>query len=195
MKNIAIFISGTGSNMMSVVQSIKNGKIKNANVSFILSSTEKAKGLIYAKENDIKTFVLDYKKLKKEEVINLMLGYLNENNIDLVVLAGFIKPIYGEVLDNFKGKFINIHPSLLPLFSGKGFYGLNVHSAVLNSGAKITGASVHYVDAGIDTGEIIIQETCDVYEDDTPEILQKRVLEIEHKILSNAVDKVLNFYN
>ncbi len=193
MNNIAIFISGTGTNMQSVVKAVQSGEIRNANVSLVLSSSSSAKGLIFAKENDIKTDVVSYKGKSDDEIADFILAKLEEYKIDLVVLAGFIKVIPKKVIDNFDKDIINIHPSLIPLFCGKGYYGLKVHQAVIASGMKVSGATVHYVDSGVDTGKIIMQKTVEVLDDDTAETLQKRVLsQVEHKILKQAVDKVLN---
>ncbi len=192
MKNIAIFISGTGTNMMNVVEAVASNEVKDANVSLVLSSSKSAKGLIYAEDKGIDTSVISYKGKDLDEVADELLQVLSGRNIELIVLAGFIKILPEKFIDEFKGDVINIHPSLIPLFCGKGFYGMKVHEAVMESGMKVSGATVHFVDGGVDTGKIIMQKTCDISDDDTAESLQKKVLKIEHEILKKAVDKVLN---
>ncbi len=192
MKKIAIFISGTGTNMMNVVNAVQDGEISNASVDIIISSSSKAKGLLFARENGIDTDIISYKDKALDEVASELLDMISGRDIDLIVLAGFIKIIPEAFIDGFKGDIINIHPSLIPLFCGKGFYGMRVHEAVISSGMKVSGATVHYVDGGVDTGEIILQRCCQIEDTDTAETLQKKVLTIEHEILKLAVDKVLN---
>ncbi len=192
MKNIAIFISGTGTNMMNVVEAVERGEIQNSSVCLVLSSTSKAKGLTYARDKGIDAVTVSYKDKSLEDVADIMMDTISKYHIDLVVLAGFIKILPEKFIDEFEGDIINIHPSLIPLFCGKGYYGIKVHEAAIQSGMKVSGATVHYVDKGVDTGKIIMQKTCEILDGDTPETLQKRVLKIEHEILKKAVDKVLN---
>ncbi len=192
MKKIAIFISGTGTNMMNVVEAVSTGEIRDARVELIVSSSVNAKGLVFAKEQGIDTDVILYKGKSLDEVSTELSTMIAGRDIDLIVLAGFIKIVPEAFIDGFKGDIINIHPSLIPLFCGKGFYGIRVHEVVISSGMKVSGATVHYVDGGVDTGEIIMQRCCEIEDTDTAETLQKKVLTIEHEILKLAVDKVLN---
>ncbi len=191
MTKLAIFISGSGSNMKAIVENIENGKIKGATPALVLSSTEKAGGLAFAKEKGIATEVFSYKGLSGEEVEEGLSKILEGYDIDMIILAGFIKILPAGLTKKYKNKILNIHPSLIPKFCGKGFYGLKVHEEVIKANETESGATVHYVDEGVDTGQIILQESCPVYKDDSPEVLQKRVLKIEHKIYSEAIAKVL----
>lgn len=191
MKKIAIFISGTGSNMKAIVESIERGDIKDVSPALVLSSTEKAKGLVYAKEKGINTSIFSYRGLSEKEINDGLMEVLEKNEIDMIILAGFMKILPAELTKKYKNRILNIHPSLIPKFCGKGFYGMKVHEAVIEAGESESGATVHFVDEGVDTGKIILQEKCPVYEDDSPEDLQKRVLKIEHKIYSEAITKVL----
>ncbi len=192
MLKLAIFISGTGSNMKAIVESIERGDIENVSPALVLSSTEKAKGLHYAKEKGIDTHVFSYKGLSQDEINAGLLDILAKYDIDMIILAGFMKILPAELTRKYKDKILNIHPSLIPKFCGKGFYGMRVHEAVIEAGEKESGATVHFVDEGVDTGKIILQEKCAVYETDSAEDLQKRVLKIEHTIYSKAIDIVAN---
>ncbi|MCT4508905.1 MAG: phosphoribosylglycinamide formyltransferase [Tepidibacter sp.] len=177
MLNIAVMISGSGSNLQSLIDGCKNDI--NGNIKMVISSNKEAYGLTRARENNIKNV---YEKDEKK-----IIEILKQENIDLVVLAGYLKIISKEFVSEFKNKIINIHPSLIPSFCGKGYYGKIVHQKVLEYGAKITGATVHFVDEIADNGPIIIQEAVEVKDFDTVDTLQKRVLHVEHKIIKNAV--------
>ncbi len=192
MINLAIFISGSGSNMKAIVENIKQNKITGAKPVLVLSSTAKAGGLEYAKNSGIDTAVFSYKGLSNEQISDGLIELLDKYDVDLIILAGFIKILPEKLVKKYQGKILNIHPSLIPKFCGKGFYGLKVHEAVIKAGETETGVTVHYVDEGVDTGQIILQRSCPVYKDDTPEVLQKRVLKIEHEIYSEALSVILS---
>ena len=179
--NIAVLISGSGSNLQAVMDAVSNGTISNARVSLVISNREGAYGLERAKKNNIPNFVI-----KKDETLTL-LDTLRTYKTNGVVLAGYLSILPPDVVIAYKDKIINIHPALLPAFGGKGFYGIRVHQAVLESGERYTGATAHLVDHGIDTGAILVQGVVPVLVGDTAEILQKRVLEMEHIVLVHAV--------
>lgn len=191
MKKIAVFISGTGSNMISIVNAAESGLIEGAEIALVLASKPSAKGLDFARNKGIKTAVFVYGDKNDSEIAKGLSELMERNSIDFIALAGYVKVLPKDFTDKYKGKIVNIHPSLIPLFCGKGFYGLKVHQAVLDSGMKVTGATVHFVDSGVDTGKIIEQDTCRVFNDDTAEILQKRVLEIEHRIFPLAISNLI----
>ncbi len=197
MLNIAVLVSGSGSNLQAIIDEKKNGALDNVNISCVISNKSDVFALKRAKENNIESKVFlkkDYTahSLWEEDLIK----YLKEKEIDLVVLAGFLTILSANFVENFTNRIINIHPSLIPSFCGDGFYGLNVHKAALKKGVKISGATVHYVDAGVDTGEIIIQKAVEVLDGDTPEILQKRILtEAEWVILPQAIKKIADKKN
>ncbi|EDS77575.1 phosphoribosylglycinamide formyltransferase [Clostridium botulinum C str. Eklund] len=184
MLKIAVLISGGGSNLQSIIDNIESKKL-NCSIECVISDKEGAFGIERAKEHNIKTFVFD-RKIYKNTVSQKILEVLEEK-VDLIVLAGYLSIIKGDILKKFKNKIINIHPSLIPSFCGKGMYGIKVHEKALEYGVKVTGCTVHFVDEGTDTGSIIIQKTVNVENDDTPEILQKRVLVEEHKALPEAI--------
>ena len=190
MKRIAIFVSGGGTDMQSVIDSIKRGEI-NGKVVLVIAS----KNGIYAIERAIKENI-PYKVFPKENYPSLdamddeILKVLNEYKIDLIVLAGYLNILTEKLVKSYDRKIINIHPSLIPKHCGKGYYGIRVHKSVIESGDTVSGATVHYVDENADTGEIIMQKTVPVYDTDTPEILQERVLELEHRLLPEAVKKL-----
>ncbi len=174
-KNIAVLISGGGTNLQALIDNEKdfNGKIK-----IVISNRKDAYGLVRAEKNNIDTFVI-----KDNEVL---LKTLKENNIDLIVLAGYLKILPKSLIREYENKIINIHPSLIPAFCGSGFYGMRVHDAVIKKGVKYSGATTHFVNEFADEGPIIMQEALLVLDSDAEE-LQKRVLEIEHKILVKSV--------
>ncbi|CAH2211975.1 phosphoribosylglycinamide formyltransferase [Tepidibacter aestuarii] len=177
MLNIAVMISGSGSNLQSLIDGCKDDI--NGDIKIVISDNKEAYGLTRARENKIKAV---YEKDEKK-----IIEMLKNENIDLIVLAGYLKIISEEFVSEFKDKIINIHPSLIPSFCGKGYYGKIVHQKVLEYGAKITGATVHFVDEKADNGPIIIQEAVEVEDVDTVDTLQKRVLHVEHNILKKAV--------
>lgn len=178
MLNIGVLISGGGTNLQAIIDETKSGGI-NGTVKLVISNKENAYGLERARLSGIKAIY----ETDEDKII----GLLKENNIDLIVLAGYLKIITPKFVDEFRNKIINIHPSLIPSFCGKGYYGEKVHQGVIDYGAKVTGATVHFVDEGADTGAIIMQETVNVEQDDDAKSLAKRVLEVEHRILKESI--------
>jgi phosphoribosylglycinamide formyltransferase-1 len=179
--NLAVLISGSGSNLQAVIDAVENSTIPNARVALVVSSRENAFGLERAAKHGIVNMVIDRQDTKK------LTDTLKAHNIDGVILAGYLTILSPELIEAYSGRIINIHPALLPLFGGKGFYGLKVHRAVLASGVKYTGATAHLVDCGVDTGAILVRGVLPILPDDTAESIQKRVLNIEHKVLVQAV--------
>ena len=178
MLNIGVLISGGGTNLQAIIDETKSGGI-NGTIKLVISNKENAYGLERARLSGIKAIY----ETDEDKII----GLLKENNIDLIVLAGYLKIITPKFVDEFRNKIINIHPSLIPSFCGKGYYGEKVHQGVIDYGAKVTGATVHFVDEGADTGAIIMQETVNVEQDDDAKSLAKRVLEVEHRILKESI--------
>ena len=178
MLNIGVLISGGGTNLQAIIDETKSGGI-NGKVKLVISNKEDAYGLERARLSGIKAVY----ETDEDKII----GLLKENNIDLIVLAGYLKIITPKFVDEFRNKIINIHPSLIPSFCGKGYYGEKVHHGVIDYGAKVTGATVHFVDEGADTGAIIMQETVNVEQYDDAKSLAKRVLEVEHRILIESI--------
>ena len=178
MLNIGVLISGGGTHLQAIIDETKSGGI-NGTVKLVISNKENAYGLERARLSKIKAVY----ETDEDKIIEL----LKENNIDLIVLAGYLKIITPKFVDEFRNKIINIHPSLIPSFCGKGYYGEKVHQGVIDYGAKVTGATVHFVDEGADTGAIIMQEAVNVEQDDDAKSLAKRVLEVEHRILKESI--------
>lgn len=184
---LGVLVSGTGTNLQAIIDSIKAGKL-NASIEIVISSREDAYALKRARDNNIESVAICPERyLSKMEYEEAMIKKLKEAKVELVILAGYIKVLSPHFVRAFAGRIINIHPSLIPAFCGKGYYGLRVHKAVLEYGVKVTGATVHFVDEGTDTGPIILQKAVEVKDDDTPEILAKRVLEVEHELLPEAI--------
>ena len=179
--NIAVLISGSGTNLQAVIDATENRTIPNATVALVVSNHEGVFGLERAKKHGIENMVISKNEPEK------LLDTLIKRNINGIVLAGYLSILPPEIINAYAGRIINIHPALLPDFGGMGFYGINVHKAVLKSGVKITGATAHIVDTGVDTGAILVQGEVPVIPEDTPESLQKRVLITEHKVLIKAV--------
>jgi len=179
--NLAVLISGSGSNLQAVIDATENGTIPNAKVALVVSSRENVFGLERAEKHGISNMAID--RLDTEKLMETLKTY----NIDGIILAGYLTVLAPEMIAAYAGKIINIHPALLPLFGGKGFYGIKVHQAVLASGEKYTGATAHLVDCGIDTGAVLVRGAIPVLPDDTAESLQKRVLKVEHNVLVQAV--------
>lgn len=192
MKNIVVCVSGGGTDLQSIIDGVENGLIK-AKIQAVISSKKGVYAEKRAEKHNIPFIAITKEDFPdKEERYSEMLEVLGDFNPDLIVLAGYINILPPKVVDRFRGKIINIHPSLIPKHCGKGFYGLKVHESVIASGDKETGVTVHYVDEGADTGEIIRQEKVPVSEGDTPEILQQRVLAVEHKVLPEVVAEIVN---
>lgn len=189
MMNIAVLVSGGGTNLQALIDAQSRGDIKGGKITCVISSNPNAYALERAKQNNIKTRVLvrkDFDDIQKYSAA--MRDALIEENADLVVYAGFMTILDEQVVQAFPNKMMNVHPALIPSFCGKGFYGLHVHEAVLESGVKLTGATVHFVTEECDAGPIILQKAAVVKTGDTPEALQKRVMEeCEWKILPEAV--------
>lgn len=184
MLRIGVLISGGGTNLQSIIDAVEQG-ILDAKVECVISDREGVYGLERAKKHGIKALVVD-RKIHKQELSNIILGHL-KNNVDIIVLAGFLSILKGEIIQEFKDRIVNIHPSLIPSFCGNGMYGLKVHEHVIKSGVKVSGCTVHFVDEFTDNGPIIIQRTVPVYFEDDAETLQKRVLVEEHKALPEAL--------
>ena len=189
---LAVLASGGGSNLQAIIDAIENRVLKSKIVC-VISNKVDAYALARARAHNIEAIYINPKSGAPEATSGLtydgkLLATLREKEVDLVVLAGYLKIIGPEVIDAYPEKMINIHPSLLPKYGGHGYYGLNVHKAVVESGDKESGATVHFVDKGIDTGEIILQKSIPVEDGDSPQTLQKRVLEeVEHKIFVQAI--------
>ena len=175
---IAVFVSGGGTNLQALIDAEKRGEIKSGKLALVVSNNPSAYALTRAADNGIKSVVISKKtEGSKEAMEEAMVRTLTENGIDLIVLAGFMCILSADFTRRYDKRILNIHPSLIPSFCGEGFYGLHVHEAALQKGVKVTGATVHYVNEIPDGGEIILQKAVDVEETDTPEILQKRVME------------------
>lgn len=185
MLNIAVLVSGGGTNLQSIIDGIKSGFLKDVNIKFVISDREGAYGIERAEKAGIETLVLD-RKIYKKELSDKIFEQL-QNKVDFIVLAGYLSIVDEPLISEFKDRIINIHPSLIPSFCGKGMYGLKVHEAAINYGVKFSGCTVHFVDENTDTGAIILQKVVEVKNDDTPEKLQKRILKEEHEALPLAV--------
>ena len=189
--NLAIFASGTGSNFINIYNNIINGKI-NANLNILISNNPNCQAVNFAKNNGINYSIIN--KFRCKSIMDEILDVLNNNNIHLVLLAGYMKKIPEVVVNKYSRKIINIHPALLPKFGGAGFYGMNIHEAVIKNREKETGITIHFVDNDYDTGEIIYQEKIKVKNEDSPDTLAKRVLELEHKIYPEIVRQFCDKY-
>ena len=189
MKNIVVLVSGGGTNLQALIDAQNRGEIKNGKITCVISSNPNAYALTRAQNNKISTEVLRRKDFAEfDEYDNALTELLKSKNADVVVLAGFMTILGSKVISAFENKIINIHPSLIPSFCGEGYYGLHVHEAALEKGVKVTGATAHFVNEVCDGGPIIIQKAVEIQNGDTPEILQKRVMEqAEWKILPKAV--------
>lgn len=194
MLKAAVLVSGGGTNLQAILDAIENGSITNAEVVSVISNSRKAYALERAAKAGIPTQCITRKDYPEPEQFNqALLEALQSSGADLVVLAGCLVVIPQIVVDAFPNRIINIHPALIPSFCGTGYYGLGVHEAALARGVKVTGATVHFVDGGTDTGPIILQKAVEIHEDDTPELLQRRVMEqAEWVILPQAIDLIAN---
>ena len=194
MLRVAVLVSGGGTNLQAIIDAVKDGTITNTELVAVISNNANAYALTRAKENGIEALCISPKDYAdRADFHKALLEKINELKVDLIVLAGYLVKIPEEMVHQYSHRIINIHPSLIPSFCGVGYYGLHVHEAVLEKGVKVTGATVHYVDEGMDTGEIIAQKPVMVEEGDTPEILQKRVMEqAEWKIMPQAIDLIAN---
>ncbi|MBE5897877.1 MAG: phosphoribosylglycinamide formyltransferase [Lachnospiraceae bacterium] len=191
---IAVLVSGGGTNLQAIIDKIADGTITNTEIALVIANNEGAYALERAANAGIEAECISPKSFPSREEFNVALtNRLVESGVDLVVLAGFLVNIPPMMVEKFPNRIINIHPSLIPSFCGKGFYGLHVHEGVLARGVKVTGATVHFVDDGTDTGPIILQKAVEVHQDDDPKSLQLRVMEqAEWNILPQAIDLIAN---
>jgi len=185
--NLAVFASGGGTNLQAIIDNIEAGKL-DACLKVVISNNSNAFALERARKHNIQAIHLSQKMFAtQDEFDDKLLSIFQENQIDLVVLAGYMKILSPRVIRAYKNRMINIHPALLPHFGGKGMYGIHVHEVVINSGVKITGVTVHLVDEIYDHGPIIMQNCIPVLDDDTPKSLAERVLKVEHELYSQAI--------
>ena len=191
---VLVMVSGGGTNLQAIIDRVKDGTITNTEIVGVISNNKNAYALTRAEENRIPSLCISPKDFETREIFNgKLLEAVESFEPDLVVLAGFLVVIPPEMIRKYENRMINIHPSLTPSFCGKGYYGLKVHEAALARGVKVVGATVHFVDEGTDTGPIILQKAVEVQQGDTPEVLQRRVMEqAEWQILPRAIDLIAN---
>jgi len=194
MLKVAVLVSGGGTNLQAIIDGVKNGSITNTSIEMVISNNKNAYALTRAQENGILAKAISPKDFATREEFNeALFGALTEKEIDLVVLAGCLVVIPEKIIRHFRNRIINIHPSLIPSFCGTGYYGLKVHEKALERGVKVTGATVHFVDEGTDTGPIIMQQPVMIQDDDTAKVLQQRVMEqAEWVIMPKAIDDIAN---
>ena len=194
MLKLAVCVSGGGTNLQAIIDAIENGTITNAEISIVIANNPNAYALERAKQHGIEAVCMSPKTYESRAAFNdAFCQKLIESGADLIVLAGFLVVIPPQVIEAFRNRIINIHPSLIPSFCGTGYYGLKVHEGVLSRGVKVTGATVHFVDEGTDTGPIILQKAVEVKQGDTPSVLQRRVMEqAEWIIMPKAIDLIAN---
>ncbi|MCR5835398.1 MAG: phosphoribosylglycinamide formyltransferase [Lachnospiraceae bacterium] len=194
MLRVGVLVSGGGTNLQAIIDAIAAGKITNAEIEVVISNKKDAYALERAKNNNIEAVCVSPKDYENRDDFNkALMDTIDGYNLDLIVLAGFLVVLPAELTRKYARKIINIHPSLIPSFCGDGFYGLKVHEEALKRGVKVTGATVHFVDEGTDTGPIIFQKAVEVQDGDTPEVLQKRVMEqAEWIILPKAINDIAN---
>lgn len=196
MLRVCVCVSGGGTNLQALMDAIDSGTVTNTQIVRVISNNKGAYALERAEKKGIDAIVVSPKDYESRELFNdALLQSVDEAKPDLIVLAGFLVVLPPKMIQKYEGRIINIHPALIPSFCGKGYYGLHVHEAVLARGVKITGATVHYVDEGTDTGPILLQKAVEVLPEDTPQILQQRVMEqAEWVILPQAVNMIANGY-
>ena len=194
MLRVGVMVSGGGTNLQAILDAVDEGRITNAEIEVVISNNPGAYALERAKNHGIEAVCMSPKDYETRDDFNrAFLEKVDEYHLDLIVLAGFLVKIPEAMVEKYEHRIINIHPSLIPSFCGVGYYGLKVHEAALARGVKVTGATVHYVDGGMDTGPIILQKAVEVQENDTPELLQRRVMEqAEWVILPKAIDMIAN---
>ena len=194
MLRVGVLVSGGGTNLQAIIDGIKNKVITNTEIEVVISNKKDAYALVRAKENGINAECISPKDFDERKDFNqALIDTLDKYKVDLIVLAGFLVVLPPEMISKYRNKIINIHPSLIPSFCGNGFYGLKVHEKALERGVKVTGATVHFVDEGTETGPIIYQKAVDILPGDTPEVLQKRVMEqAEWKIMPQAINDIAN---
>lgn len=184
MLRVAVCVSGGGTNLQAIIDALNSGKIRDAQIVRVISNNKNAYALTRAKDAGIEGVCVSPRDYENRERFNeALLECLKEADPDLIVLAGFMVAVPANVIEAYRGRIINIHPALIPSFCGKGYYGLHVHEKVLQRGAKVTGATVHFVDEDLDHGPILLQKAVEVREGDTPEVLQRRVMEEAEWIL------------
>ena len=194
MLRVGVMVSGGGTNLQAILDAVEEGRITNAEIKVVISNNPGAYALERARNRGIEAVCMSPKDYETRDDFNrAFLEKVDEYHLDLIVLAGFLVKIPEAMVEKYEHRIINIHPSLIPSFCGVGYYGLKVHEAALARGVKVTGATVHYVDGGMDTGPIILQKAVEVQENDTPELLQRRVMEqAEWVILPKAIDMIAN---
>lgn len=194
MLRVGVMVSGGGTNLQAILDAIGQGTITNTEIAVVISNNKNAYALERAKNHGIEAVCMSPKEFESREAFNeAFLAKVDEYELDLIVLAGFLVTIPLAMIEKYEKRIINIHPSLIPSFCGVGYYGLKVHEAALARGVKVTGATVHYVDGGMDTGPIILQKAVEVLDGDTPEVLQRRVMEqAEWVILPQAINMIAN---
>ena len=194
MLNVVVLVSGGGTNLQAIIDAVESGQITNTKIAGVISNNQNAYALERAQKHGIPSLCISPKEFSSsEEFHEEFLEIVNELHAELIVLAGFLVVIPPAMIETYRNRIINIHPSLIPSFCGTGFYGLKVHEAALARGVKVVGATVHFVDEGTDTGPIILQKAVEVEAGDTPEVLQRRVMEqAEWKILPKAIDLIAN---
>ncbi len=194
MLRVGVMVSGGGTNLQAILDALDAGKITNAEIAVVISNNPGAYALERARQHGIEALCLSPKDYESRDAFNeAFLAKVDAFHLDLIVLAGFLVKIPEAMVERYEHRIINVHPSLIPSFCGVGFYGLKVHEAALARGVKVTGATVHYVDGGMDTGPIILQKAVEVLPGDTPELLQRRVMEqAEWVILPKAIDMIAN---
>lgn len=194
MLRVGVLVSGGGTNLQAIIDAVKSGIITNTSLEVVISNNPNAYALTRAKDNGIEAICISPKNFESREEFNdALIAKLDEFNLDLIVLAGCMVVLPAKLISKYQNKIINIHPALIPSFCGTGYYGLHVHEKVLERGVKLTGATVHFVDEGTDTGPIIMQKAVEVKFGDTPEILQRRVMEeAEWKIMPAAINLIAN---
>ncbi|MGN0371805.1 MAG: phosphoribosylglycinamide formyltransferase [Enterocloster sp.] len=194
MLRVGVMVSGGGTNLQAILDAIDSGKITNAKVEVVISNNAGAYALERAKNHGIEALCLSPKNYETREAFNeAFLAKADEYQLDLIVLAGFLVTIPAAMIQKYRNRIINVHPSLIPSFCGVGYYGLKVHEAALARGVKVTGATVHFVDEGVDSGPIILQKAVEVQPGDTPKVLQQRVMEqAEWIILPQAINMIAN---
>lgn len=194
MLRVGIMVSGGGTNLQAILDAIEEGKLTNVSIEVVISNNKNAYALERAERYGIQAVCISPKDFaSRDEFNDALLAKTDEFNLDLIVLAGYLVTIPSAMIKKYGGRIINIHPSLIPSFCGVGYYGLKVHEGALKRGVKITGATVHYVDEGTDTGPILLQKAVEVREDDTPQVLQRRVMEeAEWILLPQAIQMIAN---
>lgn len=194
MLRVAVLVSGGGTNLQAIIDRVADGTITNTELAVVISNNPGVKALERAAKAGIPAECISPKSYETRVAFNqALIAAVDSYQVDLIVLAGFLVVIPPEMIEKYENRIINIHPSLIPAFCGTGYYGLKVHEAALARGVKVVGATVHFVDKGTDTGPIILQKAVEVQDGDTPEILQRRVMEqAEWKLLPQAIDLIAN---